>query len=90
MNKILEYMAMKKPIVQFDVVEGRVSAGEASLYARSNDAVDFAEKIAELLADPERRERMGEIGRARIEDQLSWSRQVPKLVKAYETLFAGR
>ena len=90
MNKILEYMAMKKPIVQFDVVEGRVSAGEASLYARSNDPVDFAQKIAELLADPERRERMGEIGRARIEDQLSWARQVPKLVKAYETLFAGR
>jgi glycosyltransferase involved in cell wall biosynthesis len=87
MNKILEYMAMKKPIVQFDVVEGRVSAGEASLYARSNDPVDFADKIVELLADPERCARMGEIGRARIEDQLSWSRQVPKLVAAYETLF---
>ncbi len=52
MNKILEYMAMKKPIVQFDVVEGRVSAGDASLYAKPNDPVDFAEKIVELLADP--------------------------------------
>ena len=90
MNKILEYMAMKKPIVQFDVVEGRVSAGEASLYAKPNDPVDFAEKIVELLADPERSARMGEIGRARIEDELSWSRQVPKLLKAYETLFAPR
>jgi glycosyltransferase involved in cell wall biosynthesis len=90
MNKILEYMAMKKAIVQFDVVEGRVSAGEASLYAKPNDPVDFADKIVELLADPQRCERMGEIGRARIEDELSWSRQVPKLVKAYETLFARR
>ena len=52
MNKILEYMAMKKAIVQFDVVEGRVSAGDASLYAKPNDPVDFAEKIVELLADP--------------------------------------
>ena len=53
MNKILEYMAMKKPIVQFDVVEGRVSAADASLYAKANDPIDFAEKIVELLADPE-------------------------------------
>ena len=26
MNKIMEYMALGKPIVQFDVTEGRVSA----------------------------------------------------------------
>jgi glycosyltransferase involved in cell wall biosynthesis len=90
MNKILEYMAMKKAMVQFDVVEGRVSAGDASLYAKPNDPVDFAEKIVGLLADPQRCERMGEIGRARIEDELSWGRQVPKLVEAYETLFARR
>jgi glycosyltransferase involved in cell wall biosynthesis len=90
MNKILEYMAMKKAMVQFDVVEGRVSAGDASLYAKPNDPIDFAQKIAALLADPRRCERMGEIGRARIEDELSWGRQVPKLVEAYETLFARR
>ena len=90
MNKILEYMAMKKPIVQFEVVEGRVSAGDASLYAKPNDALDFAEKIVELLADPQRCGQMGEIGRARIENDLSWGRQVPKLVNAYETLFARR
>ena len=90
MNKILEYMAMKKPVVQFDVVEGRYSAGEASLYAKANDPVDFADKILELLADPARRERMGEIGRTRIEDELNWNRQVPLLIQAYQTLFARR
>ena len=88
MNKILEYMAMRKPIVQYDVVEGRVSAGDASLYAKANDPIDFAEKIVELLADPARRERAGEIGRARIENELSWAHQIPKLIEAYETLFA--
>jgi glycosyltransferase involved in cell wall biosynthesis len=88
MNKILEYMAMKKPIVQFDVVEGRVSAGDASLYAKANDPIDFAEKIVELLADPARREQAGEIGRARIENELSWSHQIPKLIEAYTVLFA--
>jgi glycosyltransferase involved in cell wall biosynthesis len=88
MNKILEYMAMKKPIVQYDVVEGRVSAGEASLYAKANDPVDFAEKILEFLADPAKRERAGEIGRRRIENELSWAHQIPKLIEAYETLFS--
>ena len=33
MNKVLEYMALGKPVVQFDLHEGRVSAGESGLYA---------------------------------------------------------
>lgn len=87
MNKILEYMAMRKPIVQFDVVEGRVSAGDASVYAKANDPVDFAHKIADLLADPAMRERAGEIGRSRIENELSWAHQAPTLIRAYTALF---
>ena len=87
MNKIMEYMTLKKPIVQFDLKEGRASAGEASLYARRDDPVDFAEKIAELLDDPERRSRMGEIGRNRIEGGLSWTHSVPALLAAYERAF---
>lgn len=88
MNKIMEYMTLKKPIVQFDLKEGRASAGEASLYARKNDPVDFAEKIAELLDDPERRERMGEIGRTRVEGGLSWEHSAPVLLAAYDRAFA--
>ena len=89
MNKIMEYMAVGKPIVQFELTEGRVSAGEASLYARPNDPVDLAERIVELLDDPERRATMGRIGRARVEKELSWQRQVPELLRAYETVFEG-
>jgi len=84
MNKILEYMAVGKPIVQFDVTEGRFSAQEASLYAKANDPVDFARKIAELLADPERCARMGAFGRNRVETQMAWSYEVPKLIDAYK------
>jgi glycosyltransferase involved in cell wall biosynthesis len=88
MNKIMEYMTLKKPVVQFDLKEGRASSEGASLYARKNDPVDFAEKIAELLDDPERRERMGRIGRERIEGGLSWAHSVPNLLAAYDRLFA--
>ncbi len=87
MNKIMEYMTLKKPIVQFDLLEGRASAGEASLYARRNDPIDFAEKIVELLDAPEARARMGEIGRARIEGGLSWAHSAPVLLAAYERAF---
>jgi glycosyltransferase involved in cell wall biosynthesis len=85
MNKILEYMAFGKPIVQFDLTEGRYSAGEASLYARCDDVADFAVKLCELLDDPVRRETMGEVGRRRLEAGLAWHHQVPQLLQAYET-----
>lgn len=84
MNKILEYMALKLPIVQYDLVEGKRSAEEASLYADPNNIPDFATKIEELLADEARREQMGEIGRDRMENKLEWRHQVPKLLNAYE------
>ena len=88
MNKIMEYMALGKPIVQFDLTEGHFSAQEASFYAKLNDAVDMAGKIVELLNDPDRRTRMGEIGRRRVENELEWRYEAPKLLAAYDALFA--
>jgi glycosyltransferase involved in cell wall biosynthesis len=84
MNKILEYMAFSKPIVQFDVVEGRYSAQDASLYARSNDTQDLAEKMLSLLNDPAKRQKMGNFGRDRVETELSWDHQVDSLIAAYK------
>ena len=86
MNKIMEYMALGKPIVQFDLTEGRFSAREASLYAAKNDPRDMAAKIVELLDDPERRATMGAFGRARVENELEWRYEVPKLLAAYAAL----
>ena len=86
MNKIMEYMAMGKPVVQFDVTEGRFSALDASLYAKPNDPADFADKILELLDDPQRREAMGEFGRARARTVLSWEQEAPQLLQAYASI----
>ena len=87
MNKIMEYMTLAKPIVQYELKEGRASAADASVYARPNDTVDFAEKIAELLDDPERRAEMGRIGRERVQAALSWAHSVPNLLAAYDRAF---
>lgn len=89
MNKIMEYMAVGKAIVQFDVKEGRVSAGKSSMYAKANDAVDFANKIIWLLDNPEEREAMGRLGRQRIENALAWEYEAPKLLAAYDKVFCG-
>ena len=87
MNKIMEYMALGKPIVQFDLTEGRFSAQDASLYAERNNPVDFANKIVELLDHEPLRQRMGAIGLDRVRSTLSWEHEAPKLLAAYETLF---
>ena len=87
MNKVMEYMALGKPIVQFDLTEGRYSARQASLYARKNDAQDLAAKITELLDDPVRRAEMGKCGRERVENQLEWRREAPNLLAAYAALW---
>lgn len=91
MIKIMEYMALGKPIVQFDCKEGRLSAQESSLYADIHNPVnDFAAKILWLLDNPEERKRMGEFGRRRIERELAWQYSVPNLIAAYERAFSKR
>ncbi len=89
MNKIMEYMALGKPMVQFDLKEGRHSAAEASLYAAPNDPRDLADKLVQLLDSPEQRMRMGEFGRKRVIEKLSWEHEAPNLLRAYDALFHG-
>ena len=91
MIKIMEYMALGKPIVQFDLREGRFSAQESSLYADIRDRVpDFAAKILWLLDNPDIRERMGEFGLKRVKNELAWEYSVPNLLAAYERAFSKR
>jgi glycosyltransferase involved in cell wall biosynthesis len=84
MNKVMEYMALGKPIVQFDLHEGRFSAGDSSLYAARNDATSLARCIVALIDDPGARARMGQAGQHRLTTALSWELQVPRLLAAYQ------
>lgn len=89
MNKVLEYMALGKPIVQFDLTEGKYSAKEASVYANPNDAVDMGKKIVELLDNPQKRQEMSVYGRKRIVEELSWEHTSKALLAGYEAYFKG-
>lgn len=86
--KIPEYMAIGKPVVSFDLTESRYSAQDAAVYATPNDAKEFGDRIIELVDDPARRERMGEFGRARVREVLSWAHSKRHLMDAYAAAFS--
>ena len=86
MNKILEYMALGKPIVAFDLRETRYSAGDGALYARPNEETDLADKIDQLLRDPARREEMGAYNRERFKQGMAWDYSRVRLIEAYDRL----
>jgi glycosyltransferase involved in cell wall biosynthesis len=91
MIKIMEYMALGKPIVQFDLREGKFSAQDAAVYADTrNQVADFAAKIIWLLDNPDERKRRGEFGRRRVEKELAWEYSVGNLLAAYDRAFTKR
>lgn len=85
--KIMEYMALGKPIVTYDLKETHWSAQDAALYVKPNNEMEFAEGIAKLMDRPDLRAKMGEFGRQRVQRDLKWDVVGQNLLRAYEVLF---
>jgi glycosyltransferase involved in cell wall biosynthesis len=85
--KVMEYMAVGKPTISFDLKETRFTARDAAMYVRPNDVGEFASAIATLMDDPARRQQMGAAGRARVEQDLNWNVSAKNLLDAYDRLF---
>jgi glycosyltransferase involved in cell wall biosynthesis len=83
MVKVMEYMALGKPVVLFDLPEHRVTAQDAARYVRPNDELEFARVLVELMDDPAQRDALGRQGRKRVETVLAWQYSVPALLDAY-------
>ena len=86
MNKTLEYMAHAVPVVAVNLRETRRCAEGAAVYVSGYDRLQSALAIAELLDDPARRERMGRLGRGRIENELAWAFQARAYVQVFDDL----
>jgi glycosyltransferase involved in cell wall biosynthesis len=86
--KVMEYMALGKPIISFDLKETRTSAADAALYVPPNDECAFARAIVQLMDDPARRREMGDSGTKRVQSHLGWHITSQNLVKAYSRLCA--
>jgi glycosyltransferase involved in cell wall biosynthesis len=88
MIKITEYMALGRPIVSYDLLESRVSAGPAARYANGGDVEGFALRIDELLDDPGARATMGRTGVERVTGGLAWEHSERELERAYGRLLS--
>jgi glycosyltransferase involved in cell wall biosynthesis len=84
--KVMEYMALGKPIVSFDLKETRFSALEAAMYVTPNNEEEFAKAIVALMDDPAKRAKMGAFGKKRIKEKLGWQHESKNLLYAYEWL----
>ncbi len=85
-TKIMEYMSCGKPTICFDLAESRYSAGPSAMYVREDDAAELGDAILDLLDDPARRRRMGQIGLWRVRNELNWERSRRALLEAYRWL----
>jgi glycosyltransferase involved in cell wall biosynthesis len=90
MNKPMEYMALGKPVVTFELKETMVSGGDVCQYVAGENPRDLAAKVAELADDEKLRKELGKRGLERVEKILSWPHQAPNLLQIYEELFPGK
>jgi glycosyltransferase involved in cell wall biosynthesis len=91
MNKTMEYMAFELPVVAFDLRETRVSAADAAVYvpptgSPEQDVSDYAKAIVDLIDDAEDRDRMGKLGRVRVEDELAWHHSARAYLGVYQRI----
>jgi glycosyltransferase involved in cell wall biosynthesis len=86
MTKIMEYMACQRPIVSFDLLETRRSAGDAAFYVEEDDPRLFASALLKLLDDQPRREKMGKIGLERSVNLVGLERSQRALLDAYSRM----
>lgn len=91
-NALLESMALGTPIVATDVGGNRelVRDGIEGFIVPTGDAEAVAERIIQLLEDPELRVKMGRAGRARIDRRFTAGRMVDDTVQLYERLLDQR
>jgi len=89
MNKLMEYMAMGKAVLAFDLPETRVSGGSFVEYVAGESPETLARAVIGLIDDPERRVMLGQGARHRIESELAWEHQERSLLGVYRQVLPG-
>ncbi|MGI9106252.1 MAG: glycosyltransferase [Pyrinomonadaceae bacterium] len=84
-NSILEYMAAGRAVVATDVGGAReaISEGVTGYLVAAGDDRQMATRLITLLRDEQARRRMGERGRARVEEKFSCAAQLERTEKLY-------
>ena len=88
MNKIMEYMALGKPIVQFDLTEGRSRRRRPRSTPGATTTPTWPTRSSRCSTTRCAAPRMGAFGRDGCANELEWRYEAPKLLAAYEAAFA--
>ena len=83
-NKVLEAMAMARPVVASSACAGVIDAKPGSDFMAAADANEFVEHILALLADPRRAEDMGRAARERVVAKYSWEANLASIDRYLE------
>jgi glycosyltransferase involved in cell wall biosynthesis len=83
-NVLVEALACRVPVVTTALpsLPELVDDGVHGLVARNRDPEDLADKIERLVRDPERRRRMGEAGRRRVEERFDLDANILGVMRA--------
>jgi glycosyltransferase involved in cell wall biosynthesis len=87
-NAILEYMAAASPVVVTDVggAPEAVLDGETGYIVDAGNDRQMAERVIELLSDPQRARAMGKLGRAIVEEKFSCKQHLANTLELYSRL----
>jgi glycosyltransferase involved in cell wall biosynthesis len=86
MNKLMEYMALGKPAIAYDMPETHFSGGDAVFYIEDRTPQGLAAAIVRLTDDLALCAELGRRARERIENTLSWEHQQETLLEVYRKL----
>jgi sugar transferase (PEP-CTERM/EpsH1 system associated) len=78
-NKVLEAMAMARPVVASPQAAEGIDATDGTHLLVAADPAEEAGKICALLADPARATQLGAAARARVEQRYRWSATLDRL-----------
>lgn len=81
---LVEAMASGLPVIASDIPICREICGEAAVYFNPLNADDLAQKIMKMRGDPERRHKLGALGRKRAIEQFDWNDHVKRLLELIE------
>jgi glycosyltransferase involved in cell wall biosynthesis len=87
-GKLLNYMACGRPVVASDTPVNRELLGHAGIFAAVDDAESFAERIMELLIDPDRAKAVGVVLQARASQEFAWPVLARRLERVYREAVA--
>jgi glycosyltransferase involved in cell wall biosynthesis len=87
-NKIFQYMSFGRPLLVSDAISQKniVERANSGLVHIEKNPQDFADKILQLYADQDLRERLGRNGKQFIEEEFCWEKTSKKLIALYENL----